>query len=252
MLAIVIFKIISQNNSSINTNQLNSIKISSQTYRDVQSFDKKQGYTYFSKDVLNKYSLAYIKFLQKKFFNSITMKEHLDDVLNYLLRTMPRDKAEGVFKLYKKYLNYQSDSVKEFKSNIKPQNHRDALGHLARLQKYRRNFFGSNTADVLFGLDLKITEFNIRKHNIIDDDNLYGAEKEKKLKELSSNLWSDENFSAEERTSSMEYHHLLKLYGKDLTEMTSQEKEAWIISKRKIYFSDDIINRLKTHDEKFK
>jgi lipase chaperone LimK len=93
---------------------------------------------------------------------------------------------------------------------------------------------------------VKAQEYPLRRGAIIADKDLYGAEKEKKLKELNLAMWGDEANSVEGYAKPYtRYQEKLKIYQKDISEMkTDGERQARIKQFREELFTEDQVKRL--------
>ena len=212
---------------------------------------------YFKKDTINSYTLKYFLFLDDKFKDSRNTEELLQSVRDYLNTVMPPDEADKLFTVYKTYVYYQRDVHDKMTTWGRPSTPEEAIDYLHKLQDYRRKVFGDENADVLFGPIVMLQEYPIRRGRIIGNQELYGAEKEKKLNDLKKDMWGDEADIVDNDTEPLDrYHEKLKIYQKDMAEMTSdEERQAKIRQFREELFTPEQARRLddvdrSTADEK--
>ena len=146
---------------------------------------------YFKNDVINSYTLKDFFFLDDKFKGTKNIEELLRAVREYLYTVMPsHDEADKLFAVYKTYTYYQQGLYDKTKSWGAPSTPEEVIEYLHKLQEYRREVFGSENADALFGPIVKLEEYPIRRRMIVGDQDLYGAEKEKKLNDLKKDMWA--------------------------------------------------------------
>ena len=106
-------------------------------------------------------------------------------------------------------------------------------------------------ATVLFGPELKLTEYNMRKKSIIENENLYGEEKLEKLNKLKKDMWGAEaNDIVDYSSPSSRYNATVELYRKNLDEMSEKEREAELEEYRNKYFSSGVKNNYNKYYEK--
>ena len=143
-------------------------------------------------------------------------------------------------------MNYQISLADKTKEWGTPRTAEEAIALLHRLQDYRREVFGRENADALFGASVKAQEYPLRRGAIVSDKDMYGAEKEKKLKELDRAMWADEANSVEAYAKPYtRYQEKLKIYQKDLSEMkTDDERQSRIRQFREEFFTADQVKRL--------
>jgi lipase chaperone LimK len=201
---------------------------------------------YFKKDTINSYTLKYFLFLDDKFKDSRNPEELLQSVRDYLDTVMPSDEADKLFAVYKTYVYYQRDVHDKMTMWGRPSTPEEAIDYLHKLQDYRRKVFGDENADTLFGPIVMLQEYPIRRGVIIGNQELYGAEKEKKLNDLKKDMWGDEADIVDNDTEPLDrYHEKLKIYQKDMAEMTSdEERQAKIRQFREELFTPEQVRRL--------
>ena len=215
-------------------------------YLGHSEFNEDAAKDYFKKDAINSYTLKYFLFLDGKFKDSRNPEELLQSARDYLNTVMPPDEADKLFAVYKTYVYYQRDVHDKITTWGRPSTPEEAIDYLHKLQDYRRKVFGDENADALFGPSVMLEEYPIRRGVIIGDQNLYGAEKEQKLNDLKKDMWGDEADIVDNDTEPLDrYNEKLKIYQKDMAEMTSdEEKRAKIRQFREELFTPDQVRRL--------
>jgi lipase chaperone LimK len=201
---------------------------------------------YFADSVINPYTLKFFMAMDEKFKDSKDLEDHMEKARQYLYSVMPQEEAEKILALYKVYMNYQISLASKSKEWGSPSSAAEALEYLRKLQEYRREVFGRENADALFGASVKAQEYPLRRGAIIAEKEAYGAEKEKKLKELNKEMWGDEATSVEGYAKPYtRYQEKLKIYQKDLSEMKSDEdRQDKIRQFREQIFTEDQVKRL--------
>lgn len=225
----------------------NSIKL-----KDIEVYYKKIDFEddsikgYFADSVINPYTLRFFMSMDEKFKDSKNLEDHLERARQYLYSVLPAEEAERLMALYKTYMNYQLSLTEKSKEWGTPSTAEEAIEYLHKLQEYRRELFGRENADALFGASVKAQEYPLRRGAIIGDKDLYGADKEKKLKELNRQMWGDEASSVEAYAKPYSrYQEKLKMYQKDLSELKSDDERQSMIKKfREDIFTPDQVKRL--------
>lgn len=197
--------------------------------------------------------LKYFRFIQSKFNTSTNIISHCEDVRKYLLSVMPKDEAEKVFGMYKKYLDCEIELSKKLSEiGQQPKSIDEILEKLAVVHELRREMLGPEMADALFGAEIKSREYSLRRGAIVADKDMRGEEKEKALASLTSDMWSE---NAEQVQSIQNpynrYMEKLEIYKRDLAEMPSdEEKNAKISDIRKQVFPPETVAKLEEVDAK--
>lgn len=219
-------------------------------YKDPDAFDAKNAGNYFKKGSVNSFTLKYFSFLDDAFKDSKKTDELFDRVRAFLNTVMAPADAERFLAEYRIYTRYQQDVYEKTMSWGTPVTAEEAIDYLHRLQGYRREVFGTAKADILFGPSVKLEEYPIRRGMIIDDETLYGAEKEKKLSSLNAEMWGDDGYAVESTAEPLDqYNEKLKIYRRDLDEMGSdEERNVAIRSFREQLFTPDQLKRLDAVD----
>jgi lipase chaperone LimK len=214
-------------------------------------FNEDKAKDYFKNNVINSYTLKYFFFLDDRFKGTKDIEELLKKVHDYLYKEMQsREEADRLFAVYKTYTYYQQGLYNKTKSWGTPSTLDEAIDYLHKIQNYRREVFGNDIADALFGPSLKSEEYQIRRRIIAYDENKYGAEKEKILDELSTNMWGDEGNTIDSYNDPLNsYNEKLAIYQKDMAEMKSDdERQAMIQQFREEFFTPEQMSRLNEVD----
>ncbi len=203
----------------------------------------------FSSSAATPFTVKFFKFLQRR-FKDMDFDAHLRAVEEYLNRTMDPRRAAEMFDLYKRFCNYEKGLLEAAKGWTTPGTPKDALKYLRNVQEYRRTFFGNELADVLFGAQVKHQEYSIRKQEIIDRKDLYGADKEKQIQKLRGEMWGDDAATIDNNLRPYDqYQEKLAVYNKDLEELNETDRKEKIREYRERYFSPEQVARLEKVDE---
>lgn len=204
---------------------------------------------YFSKSIANQFTIKFFKFLQRK-FGKMSFEDHLKAVEDYLNSTMDPKRAADMFALYKKFALYERSLMDTSKKWPTPKSPEDMIKYLQDVQEYRRSYFGRELADDLFGTMVKTQEYGIRKNSIVNDKNLYGEDKEKKLKDLKSQMWGNDAATVDSDMKPYDqYQEKLQVYDRDLSELPDAEKQQRIKEYRNQFFTPEVVTRLEKVDE---
>ncbi|MDQ5984566.1 MAG: Lipase chaperone [Syntrophus sp. SKADARSKE-3] len=207
----------------------------------------------FSQGVLNKNTLRFFNIIETRFLNHNFESEdqYFAAVKIYLSLFFSEKQASEFLEFYKNYMQYIRELESRRKSWMEypPETMEQNLKYIEKLQEFRRQYFGKETADLLFGVEVKGMEYPLRRELIIRNHNLYGQEKEKLLNELNTAAWGEEAPRAEDiKLDLQKYRVKLDIYKRDLDEMTEEQKIAKIREIRQEYFDMDTIVRLETLD----
>jgi len=208
---------------------------------------------YFSGDIVNVYTVRFFKFIQSQ-MDFVNREEHLAAVKAYLDSVLDPQKAREMLALYEKFLDYEMGIHEKVKSWETPRNAAELLRFLEMVQDYRRDIFGADVADAMWGAEVKAKEYSIRKNSILTDAGLYGSEKEKRLAELKEDMWGADAALMEDppRTDPEKYASYQEkqaIYQRDLQEMPENRRLDKIREFRKDFFSPEQIARLEQVDE---
>ena len=197
-------------------------------------------------------TLELFRFLQQRFaVKSINeLEEHFNKVRQYLDGRLSASDASRLFEMYKKYMECVIEIANNPKYGVKTPDPKLILILLYKGHNFRRDRLGKENADALFGMDVKEREYLLRRSLIIGDNTLYGKEKENRLQELKSDMWSDAVISiGEDNVPYNRYQLKIQLYRKDLAEWGERERKLKIEEFRKEFFSKEQIKRLREVDD---
>ncbi|HOD15906.1 MAG TPA: lipase secretion chaperone [Spirochaetota bacterium] len=249
IVVIIIITLVMRRNSSEGTIIDESYRIK---LKDIELYYKKVDFNedniddYFANSVINPYTLKFFLSLDEKFKDSKNLEDHLERVRQYLFSIMSADDAEKLFAVYKTYMDYQIGLVEKTREWGSPATPEEAIEFLHDIQKYRREVFGKEAADALFGASVKAQEYPIRRSMIINDKEMYGADKEKRIQELNKKMWGDEADAVDAYTKPYtRYQEKLQIYEKDLSELPAEaDKQAMIRKFREEIFTTEQVQRL--------
>jgi lipase chaperone LimK len=196
-------------------------------------------------------TLELFRFLQQRFaVKSIDeLAEHFNKVQKYLDAQFNKTDASRLFEMYKKYMECVIELGNNPKYRAKTLDPKPLLVLLYKGQNFRRGRLGKETADRLFGMDVKEREYLLRRSLIIGDNSLYGKDKESRLQRLKYDMWDDEVISIGEDTNPYNRYQIkLILYQKDLSELNEGKRANKIEEFRKEFFSKEQIKRLREVD----
>lgn len=207
---------------------------------------------YFSKEIINLYTVRFFKFIQTQ-IEFTNREEHLKAVKAYLYSVFDHDKAGEMYALYEKFMDYEIGIHEKAKSWGEPKTADELLRYLRTVQDYRREIFGVEIADAIWGAEVMAAEYTIRKNKIKLDQTMYGAEKEKRINELKEDMLGADSASLEEPPQSdpekfASYQEKQAIYQRDLQELSADQRLEKIKEFRKEYFSLDQIFRLEKVD----
>ncbi len=224
------------------------------SYSDVKEYLKKVDFSgdknreYFKDNLINKYTLKFFKYLQET-YKDMTLEQHLEAVRKYLYDSMDSKNADELFEIYKKFLDYENKLAEEL-NNLKDLNTtEDFIAVLSKMRKMQIEFFGKKNADIMFGASLKSQEYPIRRSGIINDNSLYGKEKEEMIKKLNREMWGSDGDELEEnRKPYTRYTEKIETYSKDLAELSEADRAQKLKEYRSEVFSPDVVKRLEEVD----
>jgi len=197
-------------------------------------------------------TLELFRFLQQKFaVKSVNeLDDHYNKVRGYLDARFNKTDASRLFEMYKKYMECVIEIANNPKYRVKTPDPKLILILLYKIQNVRRARMGKQTADALFGRDVKEREYLLRRSLISDDNTLYGKEKESQLEKLKSDMWGDTVILiGEDNNPYNRYQLKLLLYQKDLAELDEEEHQVKIEEFRKEFFSKEQIKRMRDVDD---
>ncbi|MEW5735980.1 MAG: lipase secretion chaperone [Thermodesulfobacteriota bacterium] len=195
-------------------------------------------------------TLQYFKYLDIPLGKKGRVEEHLARVRHTFSQELPADDAKKAFQLYEKYLRCEMDLSKEYKNWGSPKDPAEIISMLRRMQEYRRGKMGDDNADALFGGDVKMREYKLRRATIVAEKTSYGEEKERRLHGLAKDMWGEEAEMAETLGRPRDrYREKLDIYSKDLAEMDDgPEKKALIGKFRRELLSPEEVERIERAD----
>ncbi len=235
----------------------NKYHITQQDYWDShhagETFESSAAKDYFSQGVANKHTLDFFSFLQDR-FRDMGYDEHMKAVRGYLYGTIrPREKAEEMYELYAKYNDYQKELYMDRDRWAPGGTPEEMLENLRKIQDFRRQRFGKDAADAIFGVEVKSSEYALRKQIIIGDTGMAGAEKEKRLASLRRDMWGDQGDAADGPQRPLDrYNEKLKIYEADLASMTAEERDQKIREFRRELFTPEEAERMESADLQLK
>ena len=179
----------------------------------------------------------------------MSLEEHFEAVQRYLESMMDINDVIKLMDLYKKFIEYENLAADEINRAGELTSPEDYLAMLRKLKKMQIEIFGQKDAELLFGAMMKMQEYPVRRSAIINDPNIYGAEKEKLLKKLNEDMWGNDAAEVEKsRKPYVAYTETLSIYEKDLSEMSEEMKAKKVDEIRKNIFPPDVVNRLEEVD----
>lgn len=208
---------------------------------------------YFSKETINLYTVRFFKFIQTQ-IEFTNRAEHLKAVKAYLQSVLDPDKAGEMYALYEKFMDYEIGIHEKAKSWSQPKTADELLRYLRTVQDYRREIFGNEVADAMWGAEVMAAEYTIRRNKIKMDQTLYGAEKEKRINDLKEEMWGTDAASIEDPPQSdpekyASYQEKQVIYQRDLQELPEAQRMQKIKEFREEFFSSDQIARLEQVDK---
>lgn len=191
---------------------------------------------YIAIRLVNRGTAEYFRFLQTHFNQGGSLQENTELIHQHLITTLPRDKGEELFELYKKFVNFEFEIAEETKDWEMPESADETLELIEKMQRVQQQYFGEEVADQLFGGDLKGMEYNARRAGILNDRITSGIEKEAMLKQLDRDMFGEEAETLDEKKNPYNlFEEKLFVYKNDLDEMTPSEKEEKIKELRELY-----------------
>lgn len=231
------------------------------TFKDMQDYFKSNQFMsgeenpnrYFVKSIANPDTVKFFKYLQVQ-IKANNLEEHLKAVEKYLQSIMEPAKAAEMFALYKKFCDYEIEMAKKMQNLSHPKNADELIRYLQEIHQYRREIFGKEIADAMWGMEVKGQEYNIRKGIILHHPSLYGIEKEKQLSALKDEMWGTGPENVEEPPQTdpekfSRYQEKQLIYQRDLHELPEVDRQEKIKEFRREYFSSEQIARLEQVDQ---
>jgi lipase chaperone LimK len=213
--------------------------------------------TDFSKDKYNFQglitadTLRYFRFLDRKFeLKSIdALDDHYHQIRQYLVSQYQEADARKLFDIYRNYLDCEIKLATNGQYHAQTPDLRKLLDLLFRIQIFRREKMGKETADALFGGEVKEKEYFLRKEIILADPALYGKEKERGLRKLEMDMWEGSIVPVDAHDNPYnQYMSRKQMYQKDLHEADEKNRGRMIEEFRREFFSAEQMKRLREVD----
>lgn len=138
----------------------------------------------------------YFRYLQTDLGEGSTPSERTESIREHLLATLPREKAGELIELYQKFTEFETDAISKADEWSMPESADETLALIEAMQKYQQEYFGEAAADLLFGAEMKVMEYNARRAIILNDSVAPGQEKEQLLDQLGTDMWGKEAYQA--------------------------------------------------------
>jgi hypothetical protein len=191
---------------------------------------------YIAGSLVNRGTAEYFRFLQTRFNQGRTFQENTDLIHRHLLSILPPENGEELFELYMKYLNFEYLAAEKAKDWDMPESVDETLELISKMKGFQEDYFGEETADLLFGADMKVMEYNARRSGIINDSYATGIEKEKLLERLDYDMFGVDSSELEKTKNPYNlFEEKLLVYKNDLDVMEPYEKETMIRGFREKY-----------------
>lgn len=221
-----------------------------ETYYRYVDFKEERARDYFKDSAVNPYTIKFFMFLSENFKEFDNEKDLFENVRKYLSSIMTADMADKLFDLYKKFVKYQLSLGDKSREWGMPKTVDETIDFLHKIQNYRREIFGRDVADILFGASVKAEEYPLRRGAILNDKNMYGAEKETRMNQLNEAMWGDEADQVDAYAETyIKYREKLAMYEKDLSEMSEEAKKAQIRTFREEIFTPDQVRSFEEVDK---
>lgn len=201
----------------------------------------------------NSSTLRLFRFFDKEFVgNPEDMTGSYANLENLLAAFAPKEKIGQLIERYRKYVDCEKALADQEFPGLKSGDLETVVDTLREIQEFRRQKMGADLADGLFGAEIKSQEYSVRRGGIVNDNSMYGREKEVALQNLNLDMWGGEAEEIDKaRPSFSRYNEHLKIYEKDLSEIKTEEERNNIIREfRNTYFSSEAVARMEAADEK--
>ena len=210
------------------------------------------GDSYFSQGIVTANAQKLLQLLENKYpVQSINERGvHYNQVHQYLNSQFKEPEATQLFEIYRKYLECEIQLANDPQYRTNTSDPKQHLILLNNAHNFRRNKMGIKTADALFGRDVKEREYLLRKAMIINDQNLFGNEKENRLQKLKADMWTDKDkLPIDDLNPYNRYHLKMQLHQKDLALLDESGRQLKIDEFREEFFSREQIKRLREVDQ---
>lgn len=197
--------------------------------------------------VINDDTLNTFKFLQHKFRKSLNLDDHLNKIREYLFSAYDSDYAETVFETYKVWLECEMLVTVEFSALSSTRSPQEISDKLKAIHEFRKNNMGEKLAGILYGAELDKKLYNLNLSSIVNNNELYGLEKETLIEELELAHPDTYTYS---NVPYDNYQQKLKLYDRDLNEVSSiSEREELIKRIREATLPPETVKKLESIDD---
>lgn len=205
---------------------------------------------YLAKGAVNARALELFHRLDKLYSpSSGGLSAHYKYAGRYFNENFNETDARVLSEAYKKYFSCQTRLFHDRHFDPKITGFEDMLKLLYDVQSFRRESMGAQTADALFGAEVKEMEYILRREMIITDKSLFGAEKEKRLASLKSDMWEGQDIALGEDDNAYNLYQLkMQLYSKDLSMLVEKERALKIKEIRREFFTKEQIEKLNETD----
>lgn len=199
--------------------------------------------------IYSRTTLEYFKNLERLFKSSPDIDDHFEKVRAYLFDHFSPADAQLIFDTYQKYLQCEMDLAKELVGLSKAKTPEEAIALLEQIQASWRAQVGTDLADLIFGADVKATEYTLRRAEIVKNNALDGDEKERMIQQLNQGMWGDEAQAMENQPPPFDrYQEKLEIYQKDLDELSPEDRQDKIQEFRAEFFPPDVVQKLNDID----
>lgn len=185
---------------------------------------------------VNRDTVDYFRFLQTHFNQGSSLQENTALIHQHLLTTLPKGKGEEIFALYQKFVDFEFSLGDKTKGWKMPESANETLELIKKMQQLQQQHFGVETADLLFGGELKTLEYTARRSGILNDQSTPGATKETLLNKLAVDMFgSDADKLDAQKNPYNLFEEKLLIYKNDLDKLEPAEKEKMINDLRARY-----------------
>ncbi len=207
---------------------------------------------YDYKGMISADTLRYFRFLGQKFTikSPERLEEHYQQVEQYLQSQFSETDARKLIKTYRQYLDCQISLARDSRFQIQSPDLRQILNLLSKIQNYRREKMGKETADALFGGEIKEKEYFVRREMIVANEALYGKDKEGRLEQLRKDMWEGSVPPAiPDDNDYNRYRFKMQMYERDFKAMNAEERGKKIAEFREEFFTPEQIEKLREVDK---
>jgi len=174
-------------------------------------------------------TLLLMRFLMRHYPECTEWNCNFEKAKKYLYENFSVENAKELFELYERFIECE-DKVRSKNINLSGTQSIDEMIDMIRIRHdLRRQILGAELADALFGAEVKMQEYKLRKSVILSDGNLYGAQKEEKIKSLDIEMWDESASTYDDRLPYVKYQEQLEIFKKDIDEASSPEEQSRIL-----------------------